>query len=208
MKTMTLEFTLLSYWHCSTGKGEGPGADLLAIRDASGLPYVPGRTVKGLLRHAVEWLDELEGVQVNAPNSATAIFGTGIPDSGGDKRVRKLEEARHSTQAGTVRVDSAELGADQAARDQWRAWATDKAGKAMIPFLTTTVASTRMNEFGVAQDRTLRMVEVVVPLTLFAELESDEPGHLARIEQALPLLRELGTGRNRGFGRVHVSVRK
>jgi CRISPR/Cas system CSM-associated protein Csm3 (group 7 of RAMP superfamily) len=204
MARMTLKFEFLSYWHCSSGKGDGPGADLLAIRDASGLPYIPGKTVKGLLRNAVDWLDELESGEERI-DTATDMFGTAIP-SDGKERVSTLEGFRHRTMAGRLRIDSAELGHDVTQRRQWRAWAMSDVGKRQIQFLATTVASTRMNGDGVADDGSLRMVEVIVPLTLYADVESDAQSDLNRIGDALPLLREMGTGRNRGYGRVMVSV--
>ena len=44
----SIEF--FSYWHCGSGLAAGADVDELAIKDGDGLPYVPGRTVKGLLR--------------------------------------------------------------------------------------------------------------------------------------------------------------
>ncbi len=50
----SIEF--FSYWHCGSGLAAGADVDELAIKDGDGLPYVPGRTVKGLLRDAAESL--------------------------------------------------------------------------------------------------------------------------------------------------------
>ena len=44
------EIEFFSYWHCSAGKSPYDGHKLLVVKDAQGFPYVPGRTVKGLLR--------------------------------------------------------------------------------------------------------------------------------------------------------------
>jgi hypothetical protein len=60
---------------------------------------------------------------------------------------------------------------------------------------------------GTAAETSLRGQEVIVPLTLMAEI-FDLPGVEAPpdwpdlLEVALPLLRGLGETRNRGFGRV------
>lgn len=45
-----------SYWHCGTGLSAGGDADALVIKDMEGLPYIPGRTMKGLIREAAEEL--------------------------------------------------------------------------------------------------------------------------------------------------------
>lgn len=45
-----------SYWHCGSGLAAGAGVDALVVKDADGLPFVPGKTIKGLLREAMEEL--------------------------------------------------------------------------------------------------------------------------------------------------------
>ena len=48
-----LKIDIQSYWHPSTGRGQGSDVDALAHRDKDGIPCLPGRTIKGLLRDAV-----------------------------------------------------------------------------------------------------------------------------------------------------------
>ncbi len=45
-----------TFWHCGSGLASGADADLLVIKDKDGIPYVPGKTVKGLLREAFDLL--------------------------------------------------------------------------------------------------------------------------------------------------------
>ena len=42
-----------SYWHCSSGLSAGADIDTLVLKNADNLPYVPGRTMKGLVRDAI-----------------------------------------------------------------------------------------------------------------------------------------------------------
>ena len=46
--TYTIEF--FSYWHCGSGLSAGADVDSLVIKDAIGMPFVPGKTIKGLIR--------------------------------------------------------------------------------------------------------------------------------------------------------------
>src|SRR5690606_24392052 len=53
MKHRWIELELLSPWHVSSGRGRGASADLTVVRSSGGLPYLPGRALRGLLREAV-----------------------------------------------------------------------------------------------------------------------------------------------------------
>lgn len=48
----TIVITFISEYHISSGLGDGHWADSMLIRDNNGLPYLPGRAVKGALREA------------------------------------------------------------------------------------------------------------------------------------------------------------
>lgn len=53
---MKYSLTFYSYWHCGSGLAAGADLDALVVRDADGLPFVPGKTIKGLMRQAYESL--------------------------------------------------------------------------------------------------------------------------------------------------------
>lgn len=59
MSTVIYCIRMYSEWHCSSGLSTGAGDDLLVIRDERGLPFIPGKTLKGLLRDAAEKLSVL-----------------------------------------------------------------------------------------------------------------------------------------------------
>ena len=50
------KITFHTYWHCGSGLAAGADADLLVIKDREGLPFVPGKTIKGLVREAIDLL--------------------------------------------------------------------------------------------------------------------------------------------------------
>ena len=49
MKT-TIDYTIcfFSPWHCGSGTSAGADVDELVVKDKNGMPYIPGKTLKGL----------------------------------------------------------------------------------------------------------------------------------------------------------------
>jgi len=69
------------------------------------------------------------------------------------------------------------------------------------------IASTKIGENGIAEDKSLREIEVVVPLTLCGEIRdipNDE--YLELITRALKMIKRMGLNRNRGLGRCEFIV--
>lgn len=204
MKRHLLKFHLSSYWHVGSGAGGDAVADAVVQRDAHGLPTIPGRTIKGLLRDAMS-LASLSGRV--APERVEKWFGSALPGqdgSSGDEHEVRLEEARFSTEEGALWFGSARLP------ESWRNWAgslEEPRSEPAIRALYTHLASTALDQEGVARDHTLRVVEVTVPMELEAEVHGpDDAAWAADLRACLPILRSLGSRRNRGFGRVDVRL--
>ena len=72
---MNIKYKIKFYsdWHCGSGLSSGADLDLLVIKDKDGLPFVPGKTIKGLLLEAVEEINELSGQKFNA--DIQEVFG-------------------------------------------------------------------------------------------------------------------------------------
>lgn len=66
MKDISYRLDFYSNWHCGSGLAAGADVDILVIKDANGLPFVPGRTVKGLVKNAYE--------DIFGENSGTGVF--------------------------------------------------------------------------------------------------------------------------------------
>ena len=218
-----LEIRFHGYWHPGTGRGDGASADAIVHRDEGALPFLPGRTVKGLLRNAVR-LGIQAGVEGLNAESEEALFGSRLPDppptgsrsqSASDNRVRSLEEHRHKTRPGALLVRSARLGKTHDTRAQWITFARSEEGRDLLANLVTTLSSTALDESGMARDSSLRTIEVFVPVTLYADLQvlAPEPGAptpdipWGAIGQATQLfLRAAGSHRNRGLGRCTARI--
>lgn len=52
------EIKFLDYWHLSSGLSAGTKNDSLVVKDLNGLAFVPGKTLKGLVREMAELLKD------------------------------------------------------------------------------------------------------------------------------------------------------
>lgn len=187
MKTYTLTIDLLSYWHAGSGHGAKGDVDALVLRDTAGFPYLPGRTLKGLLRDAL--------CEMGGEADALRLFGQ--PATQG---------RNHGSLPGLLAVDDARL---PEVERTWIEQSPDPDG--LKAQLFDSVASTAISASGVARSKTLRLIEVTLPVTLTASLtpimEDALPAtDLALLTQACGLIRQLGAHRHRGLGRCRLSL--
>ena len=197
----TLEIDLLDLWQAGSGRGEGHHLDSVPVLDADNLPFLPGRTIKGLLRDAVLHLESIQGFApelLGASSSATPrgtipittwIFGTRDGKSGG-------AQTRFNSTAGKIWVSDARLS--PAIRQRL----TDRDQPSLRAALFHDVFATAIDGVtGQAKDQSLRSKRVCVPMVLHCDLEVDSDATLAIVEAALPLIEAIGTQRTRGLGR-------
>jgi CRISPR/Cas system CSM-associated protein Csm3 (group 7 of RAMP superfamily) len=201
MSAFTLTFDLQSDWHIGSGKEAGAYADSLTIKDDDGLPFLPGKSIKGLLREAFtiaqanSWCTDIEKAH-DINNLTDALFGS---------------EGQGVESQGMFQLSSATLSCDEVAffNQQVNAKA----------HLFRIIQSTEIDhKTGVATKGSLRSMEVSVPMTLKSELELNSSHSAFRPELAqalLPLLNaccglilELGAKRHRGLGQVSVRADK
>lgn len=193
MSTHRIKIDLRGYWHPGGGRGQGMVLDATCHRDADGLPVLPGRHLKGLLRDALERA-EAWGWNDYA-GLASALFGD-----------RPEDTADVTPNPGSLRIGDARLPDDIAAH-----LASD-AGKPLRTGLFRSLYATAVShQTGTAEDRSLRGIEVVVPLQLHADI-SLIPGREApadwpmRLDAVLPLIDAVGAHRNRGLGRAVLTL--
>ncbi|MBF0305381.1 MAG: hypothetical protein HQL41_07015 [Alphaproteobacteria bacterium] len=191
-----LRFELRNWWHAGTGKGVRGHVDASPVRSPEGLPYLPGRTVRGLVREALTLTSSLQPELV--PAQAPFWFcGRGMGD---DDRVAP-GRSRYLTEPGHARFHDATMPRE------WRRWSARQ--PEMIEHMYEVLSATAIAESGLARGQTLRSIEVAPPLELWARVRIEEPPDWSwrqALEWSVPLIRGLGSGRNRGLGRVVVSV--
>jgi len=58
--TLKYEIKFLDYWHCSSGLSAGAKLDSTVTKDSDKIPYVPAKTIKGLVREMAEEFGDIE----------------------------------------------------------------------------------------------------------------------------------------------------
>lgn len=176
-----------SYWHCGSGLAAGADVDALTVKDQNGLPFIPGKTIKGLVREAMEDIMSYRSFS-NIDEKSDFIKAFGFFDKDNDKKERG---DMFFTNAKLSEPESKAIIAQNAAR-----------------FLYNSVACTAIDDNGIADDHSLRKTEVVVPCVLEGEIINVPKALEQEIENALKYIKRLGQNRNRGLGRCSITVKK
>lgn len=182
MESRSLEIELFDYWHVGNGKGRGSHLDSVVDRESNGLPYIPGRMIKGILRQAVYCLEEWKHV---------------------DKGITsKLFGGREESNSGGIFVTDARLKKDIA-----EYLAQDENSKIREQLFTEYFSTAIDHESGSAKEKSLHGIELVVPCRLYFEIAVNEeyvPKPFEPIEKGIPLIRSIGSHRSRGLGRCEI----
>jgi hypothetical protein len=188
MKSLRLTLDISSYWHAGSGHA-GPGdIDAAVVRDRHGLPYLPGRTLKGLFRDAAE-LWRAWNPESYAPS---IMFGS--------------EGGTASKPSGKLHFSDANLPSE------FSGWAGSLNPKMqnVLQGLVETVASTKIDQNGIADDHTLRKFEAAIPMALEATISweggPDDDAIARWLGGIASLIRRLGSHRHRGYGRCTITT--
>jgi CRISPR/Cas system CSM-associated protein Csm3 (group 7 of RAMP superfamily) len=172
-------------WHCGSGLSSGADLDLLVIKNKDKLPFIPGKTIKGLLREAVEEIQ----VYSDSKFDLIEIFGAET----------NIKKGINGDKQGCCFFKNAELK-----EDLQEAIVSNK----LQDYLYRSVASTAINEDGIADDHSLRKMEVTVPCELEGEILDVPEEFVSIIENGLKFIKRLGQNRNRGLGRCTITIEK
>lgn len=198
MTIYTLRFELQSVATFGRGDGVAGLLDEEVEHDADGMPFLRGRTLKGLLAEECAnllYALELQGQAEKWRDRAYRVFGypgSTLQDTGllrvGDARLP--ESLRRALK---VMIARGELSADE-----------------VFEALTAIRRQTSINEHGAPEKRSLRSLRVILPGTIFeSRLEfakaPDDPT-LALVTACVLAWRRAGTGRNRGRGRLQAHL--
>lgn len=185
MKILQLTIELKSDMCCGTGTGDGVQFDTVSAYNDYGLPYIPAKRLKGLLREQAEFL-----IACNPENKnfVEILFGKG-------------------EQAGALIVNNAEIKNVRNLKED-----LDKLFKsqpslynpsAVAEYYTVARHATQMKN-GVAKPKSLRTIGAVPSGTIFeATLYLDDSSSSEKVEflrKCAKLLRHIGLNRTRGYG--------
>jgi len=189
MYNLTINVEFLDYWHCGSGQSGGNESDSLVVKydkgTKKGLPYVPAKTLKGLIREMAEANDNKN---VTCDDLYTWFGASTDDDNRCYKEHQKTKERENKTHIGNADI-------------------VDGIDKKNIPYLFKTFKNTKL-ENGIVVDGTLREIETVVPLTLkanFTDIDANET-KIKYLVNAIQSIKRIGLNRNRGMGRCEVSV--
>jgi len=191
-----LQLTLLSDTTFGRGDGVAGLVDVEVQHDAVGLPYLGGRALKGLL--AAECADLLFALEKAAPTriedwrtAASRLFG---------KSGSRLDGSA------ILRVGPARLPEDLQAALKRDVEQNVLTRADMLDLFTTLRRQTALDESGAPRKETLRTLRVILRETVFTApltfAENPTADDLALLAATVKALRRVGTGRNRGRGRV------
>lgn len=212
VSSMIIEIDVRSFWHAGVGRGGGDDVDALTDKDSDGLPIIRGRHLKGLLRDAaarlVQW--EAEGWSAARVN---LLFGR-------KARERDDPDGPQLSAPSCVHFGNGRLPEPIVQRI--------RSDSALAMHFVRRLASTRIDhETGAALDKSLRSIEVSVPLKLYARLDWAPHARLATklldddtpdesetavaalrdswksaVKECLPLVLAVCSNRSRGFGQA------
>jgi len=188
--TIKYEVEFLDYWHLSSGLSAGAKLDSTVVKDKDGLPYLSGKTLKGLVREMAldfecDFIDNCFGVTT-------------------DKNDKCYEEGKQEKE-GACYFSNATL--DEKVADEIKKYNLQER-------LYDVIASTKIGQKenkdeveGIAVDNSLREIEVVVPLTLKGTIDDVPTQHKEQMIKALKMIKRMGLNRNRGLGRCNITVK-
>ncbi|MCQ2259193.1 MAG: RAMP superfamily CRISPR-associated protein [Bacteroidaceae bacterium] len=183
---ITYKVTMHSYWHCGSGLAAGADVDALAIKDKDGLPYIPGKTMKGLIREAMNEIIALRGGE--EPKDYVKLFG-------------------YLSKNGKERDKSESFFSNAMMEDNDTTNQIKKLG--LQQYLYESVANTAIDEkTGTAKEHSLRKMEVAVPITLEGRILNVPESMESVVLDAMRFIKNLGANRNRGLGRCTIEGRK
>ncbi len=181
MNELNYKIEFFSEWHCGSGLSAGADIDALVIKDSDGLPYIPGKTLKGLIREAFDDYVSFSKANVDSVDKA---FGKPVDGQG-----EQSQGILYFTDA-CLREDERQAIIDNNAQQ----------------FMFQKRSRTAIDENGIAKEHSLRSIQTVVPCTLYATVMNVPDDMCDILTKSLGLVKRMGVNRNRGLGRCQLSV--
>lgn len=185
MQTIHYTITFHSDWHCGSGLAAGADVDALAIKDKDNLPFIPGKTLKGLIRQAVEELVSF-GYEKVDKGLLEKTFG-----------ILSTDDDKSKMKQGVAFFSNAEL------EDLTKKYIIQQK---LQDYFYRNIASTAIDPMtGIAKDHSLRKVEICAPCVLHAYISNVPEEMVGLITEGMKFIKRLGVNRNRGLGRCTIT---
>lgn len=186
-KTIIYQIEFFNYWHSGSGLSGATYADNIVNKTNDNLPYIPGKTLKGLLRDAAMKINEIDPELVSQ-DFIIKVFG------------------RDSAEKDTTRED-------EGLSFFTNAYLSENLSKNIIrenlsENLYSVLSSTQIDGVGQAAEGSLRQLEVTIPLTVYAKIENFPEGLEEQLTYCFGWIKQIGQNRNRGLGKCKFSISK
>ena len=201
MCTRYLRLTFDSDWHVGSGAGIPGSVDRQVLRDEEGFPYVPGKTLTGILRDTAEWIADVRDTSEEGnkwKNVLIGLFG-------------EQPESHGGTQGGFASGAAVGIGSATLSRDlrNYIQGLRNASGPDLRAALFTVRPGVKIDRgTGRAVADHLFSTERVRGCTLYAPVKylrgllSEDEEKL--LEDAVRAVRRLGGKRRRGGGRCRL----
>jgi CRISPR-associated protein Csx10 len=197
-ETYKIQIQLLSDTLIGATEGYGAIIDKDSVYDEVGLPIIPGKRVKGILRAEAELLNKFHPIAIKQKNnnnktSIEFLFGdAGITD----KNTEYLS------------VSNFVLPDYEANKTYLKCLIQKKeiSRSEVIAHFTTMRMMTRIDEDGIAENTSLRTFRVLKKRLIFEGELTFDSDYLAEFKNIVALTRRIGSMRNRGLGQVQCTL--
>ena len=179
---MKYKVTFLDYWHLGSGLSAGSKLDSTIIKDENGLPYVPGKTIKGLIREMAELSDNKDFIY--------KCFGS---SSSADDKFYSKDKIIGECYFSNIQIEenTKEFIRKNSLQNE----------------LFDEIVSTKIDKkTGTAESGSLREIEVVVPISLIGEINNIPKEYKDEMANSLKKIKRMGLNRNRGLGRCFIEI--
>ena len=194
-KTYKVQIQLLSDTLIGATEGYGAIIDKDSVFDEVGLPIIPGKRVKGILKAEAELLNKYQPVEIQPRNDnskKTAIeilFGdAGITD----KNTEYLSVSNFTLP--DYKANKTYL--------KYLIQENEISRSEVIAHFTTMRMMTRIDEDGIAENTSLRTFRVLKKGLVFEGELTFDSDYLDKFKSIVALTRRIGSMRNRGLGQI------
>lgn len=181
MKDFHYKIHFYSDWHCGSGLAAGADVDALVIKDKLGMPFIPGKTIKGLVREALEDIMHFKNQKYeDLLNQALGYFD----------RKETVVKGKCFFSDAVLDTNLYNLIHSQNLQNGFY----------------RSISSTSIKENGVARPNSLRRIQVTIPCELYGEVLNVPEEFVLHLTKAFGYIKRIGLNRNRGLGRCYISL--
>ncbi|WBM74942.1 RAMP superfamily CRISPR-associated protein [Saprospira grandis] len=221
-QSIKYELQFFSNWHLGSGLSVGADMDATTIKDENGLPYVPGRTLKGIIRDAAQllvdneysgfdqaFMDRVFGyndqerrsqlIEAKTEQEKTAAFKA-LDEAAKSEEVETLESLVHYQQQAFF---------SNAYLSKFLADSLLNEGSKRQARLFQRISSTAIDgQNGIAKNTSLRTIEVCIPLSVYGVIDNVAEEDVEQLTKVLQAIKSMGQSRHRGLGRIAFTILK